>query len=209
MWIVSVSLSHRNAVILEKSIHMSWIKMKDLNKIRLFNYTHVLKRENASIEKAWRHIFQDWRRFSASGQCKKLIQTTQQSLSRKTKCARIWNGHFKITFMCTDIYVCQTMLWFETTLRVTKVEETFVYNTRGLRRKDQNSSVERAQFKSIQLEKPRSKTQSRHKPCCVLAQKSSQRSSFRLQNFGLLHFQLPCCLISLTNWLTASENNPR
>lgn len=71
-----------------------------------------MKRENASIEKAWRHIFRDWRRFSASGQCKRLVQTTQQNLSRRTKCARIWNGHFKITFMCTDIYVCQTMLWF-------------------------------------------------------------------------------------------------
>ena len=44
-------------------------------------------------------------------------------------------------------------LGFETTLRLTKVEETFVYNTRGPTR---NFSVAEIQLKSIQLENERS-----------------------------------------------------
>ena len=47
-------------------------------------------------------------------------------------------------------------LGFETTLRLTKVEETFVYNTRGPTRKDQDFSVSDTQLKSIQLENERS-----------------------------------------------------
>lgn len=47
--------------------------------------------------------------------------------------------------LCVRIFTfARQCCGFETTLRVTKVEETFVYNTRGSRRKDQNFSVERA-----------------------------------------------------------------
>lgn len=40
-------------------------------------------------------------------------------------------------------------LGFETTLRATKVEETFVYNTRGLKRKDRDFSIARSPVNPI------------------------------------------------------------
>lgn len=42
-------------------------------------------------------------------------------------------------------------LGFETMLRLTKVEETFVYNTRGRRRKDQDFTVAETQLKQTEL----------------------------------------------------------
>lgn len=44
--------------------------------------------------------------------------------------------------LCVRIFTfSRQCLGFETTLRLTKVEETFVYNTRGPTRKDQDFSV--------------------------------------------------------------------